>query len=185
MIGVAASLAFTLLIWLLGERLADIPHAADTGASRYYWKLIEPTTASRLTAWGFYLLHQVSFWALIAYAQRTAGRIRPRYSNSLRSANYLALGVNGFFVALHLVQTHLWYDGLAQDVSIWSALGSVVVMLVWVLLMENPRRGLFFGKKIGFPRRLTEVARRYHGYYFAWAIVYTFWYHPMEPPAAT
>ena len=79
-IGVAASLAFTLLIWLLGERLADIPHAADTGASRYYWKLIEPTTASRLTAWGFYLLHQVSFWALIAYAQRTAGRIRPRYT---------------------------------------------------------------------------------------------------------
>ena len=88
--------------------------------------------------------------------------------------------MNGFFVALHLVQTHIWYDGLAQDVSIWSALGSVVVMLVWVLLMENPRRGLFFGSKIGFPRRLTEVARRYHGYYFAWAIVYTFWYHPME-----
>ena len=129
---------------------------------------------------GFYLLHQVSFWALIAYAQRTAGRNRPRYSNSLRSVNYLALGVNGFFILLHLVQTHLWYDGLAQDVSIWSALGSVVVMLVWVLLMENPRRGLFFGKKIGFPRRLTEVARRYHGYYFAWAIIYTFWYHPME-----
>ena len=129
---------------------------------------------------GFYLLHQVSFWALIAYAQRTAGRSRPRYSNSLRSVNYLALGVNGFFILLHLVQTHLWYDGLAQDVSIWSALGSVVVMLVWVLLMENPRRGLFFGKKIGFPRRLTEVARRYHGYYFAWAIIYTFWYHPME-----
>ena len=32
----------------------------------------------------------------------------------------------------------------------------------------------------GFPRRLIEAARRYHGYYFAWAIVYTFWYHPME-----
>ena len=118
--------------------------------------------------------------ALIAYAQRTAGRRRPRYSNSLRSVNYPALGVNGFFILLHLAQTHLWYDGLAQDVSIWSALGSVVVMLVWVLLMENPRRGLFFGKRIGFPRRLTEVARRYHGYYFAWAIAYTFWYHPME-----
>ena len=46
--------------------------------------------------------------------------------------------------------------------------------------MENPGRGLFFGRKIGFLRRLTEVARRPHGYYFAWAIVYTFWYHPME-----
>ena len=51
-----------------------------------------------MTAWGFYLLHQVSFWALIAYAQRTAGRSRPRYSTSLRSVNYLALGVNGFFI---------------------------------------------------------------------------------------
>ena len=27
---------------------------------------------------------------------------------------------------------------------------------------------------------LLEVARKYHGYYFAWAIIYTFWYHPME-----
>lgn len=179
-IGTAASLGFTALIWLLAGWLADVPHAPDAGASWYYWKLIEPTTASRLTAWGFYLLHQVSFWALIAYAQRTIGRSRPRYSKSLRSVNYLALGVNGFFVVLHLVQTHIWYDGLAQDVSIWSALGSVVVMLVWVLLMENPRRGLFFGKKVTFPRRLADAARRYHGYYFAWAIVYTFWYHPME-----
>ena len=179
-IGTAASLAFTGLIWLLAGSLAEVPHAPDAGASWYYWKLIEPTTASRLTAWGFYLLHQVSFWALIAYAQRTAGRSRPRYRRSLRAVNYLALGVNGFFVVLHLVQTHIWYDGLAQDVSIWSALGSVVVMLVWVLLMENPRRGLFFGKKVAFPRRLTDAARRYHGYYFAWAIVYTFWYHPME-----
>ena len=179
-IGTAASLAFTGLIWLLAGRLADVPHAADAGASWYYWKLIEPTAASRLTAWGFYLLHQVSFWALIAYAQSTVGRSRPRYSRSLRTVNYLALGVNGFFVVLHLVQTHLWYDGLAQDVSIWSALGSVVVMLVWVLLMENPRRGLFFGAKVRFSRRLADAARRYHGYYFAWAIVYTFWYHPME-----
>ena len=22
--------------------------------------------------------------------------------------------------------------------------------------------------------------RRYHGYYFAWAIIYTFWFHPIE-----
>ena len=63
-IGTAASLVFTGLIWLLSGWLADVPHAPDAGASWYYWKLIEPTAASRLTAWGFYLLHQVSFWAL-------------------------------------------------------------------------------------------------------------------------
>ncbi len=178
--GVVFSVAFTALIWLLAGRLAGIPHAEDAGASWYYWKLIDPTLAGRLTAWGFYLLHQVAFWAVILYAQRTIGRGSPRYSGSLRLANGLALGVNGFFIALRVVQTHLWYDGLAQDVSIWSSLGSVAVMLVWVLLMENPRRGLFFGKKIAFPTRVTSVARRYHGYYFAWATVYTLWYHPTE-----
>lgn len=25
----------------------------------------------------------------------------------------------------------------------------------------------------------TRVLRKYHGYYFAWATIYTFWYHPM------
>ena len=179
-VGVVFSVAYTAVIWLLAGRLADVPHAEDAGASWYYWKLIDPTLASRATAWGFYLLHQVAFWAVILYAQRTIGRGTPRYSGSLRLANGLALGVNGFFIALRVVQTHLWYDGLAQDVSIWSSLGSVALMLVWVLLMENPRRGLFFGKKIAFPKRVTSVARRYHGYYFAWATVYTLWYHPTE-----
>ena len=177
--GVAFSVAFTLLIWLLGDLLDAVPDAGDAGASWYYWKLIDPTLTSRLTAWGFYLLHQVSFWAVIAYAQRTIGRASPRYSDALRLANGLAFAVNGFFIALHMLQTHLWYDGLGQDVSIWSSLGSVALMLVWVLLMENPRRGLVFGKKIAFSKRVTSVARRYRGYYFAWATVYTFWYHPM------
>ena len=129
-VGVLFSVGFTALIWLLADRLADVPHAEDAGASWYFWKLIDPTAASRLTAWGFYLLHQVAFWAVIVYAQRTIGRGTPRYSGSLRLANGLALTVNGFFIALRVVQTHLWYDGLAQDVSIWSSLGSVAVMLV-------------------------------------------------------
>ena len=179
-IGVIFSFTITAVIWLLGDWLAGIPHAEDSGASWYYWKLIDPTLASRLTAWGFYLLHQVAFWAVIAYAQLTIGRNKPRYSNSLRLPNSLALAINGFFIALRVVQTHVWYDGLAQDVSIWSSLGSVALMLVWVILMENPRRGLFFGKKVGFPKRVISVARRYHGYYFAWATVYTLWYHPAE-----
>ena len=118
-------------------------------------------------------MHQIAFWAVIAYAQLTIGRNKPRYSNSLRLANGLALVVNGFFIALRVVQTHVWYEGLAQDVSIWSSLGSVALMLVWVILMENSRRGVFFGKKVSFPKRVVSVARRYHGYYFAWATVYT------------
>ena len=71
-------------------------------------------------------------------------------------------------------------DGLAQDVSIFSSQGSVILMLVAILLMENQRRGLFWGKKVPLGKRVMSFVRKYHGYVFAWATVYTFWYHPME-----
>ncbi|HEU5317111.1 MAG TPA: hypothetical protein VFX49_13465 [Chloroflexota bacterium] len=174
--GVLFSFAFTGLIWLAGERLEAIPKLPDEGASWYYWKLPEPTLWSRATAWGGYAAHQLALWGLIVYAQR---RVR-RYTTGLHRVNLVALAVNAGFAVLHFVQTHVWYDGLAQDVSIFSSQGSVVLLLVWVLLMENDRRGLFFGRRAPFARELVRFARRYHGYVFAWAAVYTFWYHPME-----
>lgn len=173
--GIAFSLLFTLLIWWGGQRLEAVRLLPDQGASWYYWKLPNPTFWTRFTAWGFYALHQLAFWGLIYYAQT---RVK-KYSTRLHRVNAWALGVNAFFILLHFFQTHLWYDGLAQDVSIWSSQASVVLLLVWVLLMENSRRGLFFGKKVPLGKRITRFARKYHGYYFAWAIVYTFWYHPM------
>ena len=175
-IGIAASWLATFLVWALGGALEQIPHLEDSGASWYYWQLIEPTFWSRATAWGFYSLHQIAFWATIFMAQRQ----RPAYSGKLHPTNVAALAVNAGFIGLHFLQSHLWYDGLAQDVSIWSSQASVVVLLVWVILIENDRRGVFFGAKVPFPRRLRQVAVRYHGYFFAWATVYTFWYHPME-----
>jgi len=174
--GVAFSLIFTGIIAWAGQRLASIPHLPDTGYEWYYWRLTEPTFWSRTTAWGFYLAHQVTLWGLIYYAQT---RVK-RYTTGLHRVNIVALGANAFFVLLHFVQTHIWYDGLAQDVSIFTSQGSVIVLLVWVLLMENSRRGLFFGKKAPISQRVIQFARKYHGYFFAWAIVYTFWYHPME-----
>jgi hypothetical protein len=175
--GILFSLAFSALIWWAGQRLASVPHLPDTGPSWYYWKLPEPTFWSRATAWGFYLLHQFSIWGLIYFAQSRG----TRYTTGLHRFNIAALAANAFFILLHFVQTHLWYDGLAQDVSIWSSQGSVIVLLVWVLLMENNRRGLFFGKKLPIGQQIIRFARKYHGYLFAWATIYTFWYHPMEP----
>ncbi|MEJ2601536.1 MAG: hypothetical protein P8Z00_24650 [Anaerolineales bacterium] len=175
--GVLFSLVFTAVIWLAGSRLATIPHLPDQGAAWYYWKLPEPDLWARITSWGFYLLHQVISWGLILYAQR---RVR-KYTTGLQRINVIALAVNAVFILLHLVQTHLWYDGLAQDVSIWSSQASVIVLLVWVLLMENSRRGLFFGKKAPISKEIMRFARQYHGYFFSWAIIYTFWFHPMEP----
>lgn len=174
--GIAFSLLFTLLIWQMGARLESIPKLPDQGAAWYYWKLPEPTFWTRATSWGFYLLHQFAIWGLIYYAQT---RVK-KYVAGLHPVNIAALGINAFFILLHFLQTHIWYDGLAQDVSIFSSQGSVIVMLVWILLMENSRRGLFFGKKAPIGKEIIRAARKYHGYLFTWATIYTFWYHPME-----
>lgn len=176
--GIIFSFLFTAFIWVLRPYLPQIDFLPDTGASWYYWKLPEPTFWSRATAWGFYVMHQVAFWAVIYVAQKE----RPKYTRGLHRINVIALAVNAVFIVLHLFQTMIWYDGLAQDVSIWSSQGSVVLLLVLVLLMENQRRGLFFGKgkRIGWLNEAGRVVRKYHGYIFAWGIIYTFWYHPME-----
>jgi hypothetical protein len=175
--GIIFSILFTGMIWWAGARLASVPHLPDQGASWYFWKLPIPTVWGRITAWGLYALHQIAIWRLIFLAQQ---RIR-KYSTRLHRLNYIALGVNATFILLHFAQTHFWYDGLAQDVSIWSSQASVILLLVMVLLMENKRRGLIFGQKMPLGKEAIAFVRKYHGYFFAWGIVYTFWYHPMEP----
>lgn len=52
-------------------------------------------------------------WGLIYLAQR---RIT-RYTAGLHSFNVAALGLNALFILLHFAQTHIWYGGLAEDVS--------------------------------------------------------------------
>lgn len=174
--GVAAAALLTGLVWLLGQPLRAVELLPDQGASWYYWKLPEPTLWTRLSAWGLYAAHQLALWGVIYYAQT---RVR-RYTSGLHRVNVVALGVNFAFIALHEVQTLLFYDGLAQDVSIFSSQGSVVLLLVVVLLMENRRRGLFAGRPAPIAAEVVRFARKYHGYLFSWAAVYTFWYHPME-----
>ena len=53
-------------------------------------------------------------------------------------------------------------------------------VLVFVLFMENHERGLFFSASLPVDVVLTSLARKYHGYLFSWATIYTFWYHPCE-----
>lgn len=173
--GIAFSLAFTALIWWLGERLNTIPLLPDQGAWWYYWKLPHPSTWTRLSAWGLYALHQVSFWWLIYYAQT---RVK-KYGSGLQRVNLWALGLNAIFISLHLLQSQLWYDGLAQDTLVWSSQGSVILMLCVILIMENRRRGMFFGVRAPFTQQVVSFVRTYHGYLFSWATVYTFWFHPM------
>ena len=153
-----------------------INFAPDLGGFDYLWKLPDPTFWSRATAWTGYILHQSLIWGLIYWAQTN----KLKYSKGLHPVNIIALAGSAVFILLHLVQTHLWYDGLAQDTHIMSAQGSVVILLVMVIMIENRRRGMFFGKRAPFVDTSADFLRKYHGYYFSWAVIWTFWYHPME-----
>lgn len=175
LLGVAASALLTFGVWLGGFRLADQPLLPDRGASWYEWKLPDPTVWTRLSAWGGYVAHQLVAWALIYYAQT---RVRS-YSRTLHPVNVVALLANLGFIVVHQVQSQVFYDGLAQDVSIYSSQGSVILVLVVVLLMENRRRGMAFGRPAPIKDEIIGFARKYHGYLFSWAAIYTFWYHPM------
>ncbi len=170
-----ASAALTGFIAALGPLLASVPHLPDRGASWYFWKLPAPTFWSRITSWGFYGLHQVSVWVLLIL-----GRRENAHPRTLSRINIAFLAVNLFFILLHILQTHLWYDGLAQDVPIWSSQYSVIVMLVIMLFLLNPRRGLILGKRMPYSAEGLRFANRWHGPYISWALVYTFWFHPTE-----
>ncbi len=175
-ISLCVSAALIILIWALGGRLADIPHLPDAGASWYYWQLADPTAASRISAWIGYALHQLFIFAVILRARKQ----QVRDGKLINPFNIAALTGNLLFILLHLVQTHIWYDGLAQDVPIWTSQGSVIVMLVLTLVMLTPKRGFILGIKISIPRNGTLFLQKIHGIFIAWALVYTFWFHPME-----
>ena len=141
----------------------------------YPWKLPDPSVFSRSVVWTLYACHQIGIWYLIRKAQSQ----NLKYVKGLHSINVQALLLNAVFICLHIVQTRLTYDGLAQDVPEFSALASVALMLFVIIIMENDRRGVFFGKRALVPSGVGPMVRKYHGYYFAWAITYTFWYHPV------
>jgi hypothetical protein len=176
LLGLFGSALFAFLIGISAGGLASFQIIGKTVPFAYPWRLVDPTTLSHLTAWAGYLLHNLTVWILIFLAQRS----RPKFSNQMRWFNWALIGVNIFFIVLHWLQSHLWYDGLAQDVPELTALGSVALLLMVVIILETPRRGLIFGKKFKFKPQFMQIVRKVHGYLFSWAIIYTFWYHPTE-----
>ncbi len=174
----AFSIVVTGAIWLVSPLLEPFRQTLlpDTGASWYYWKLPKPELWASVSMWVLYLAHQVTVWYLIA---RLKTEPRPKPGRIGRINLYLLIA-NGVFVLLHLVQSVLFYDAIAQFTPVFSSQGSVIVMLVMMLILLNGRRGLFFGKRVSLPPLGVSVTQSVHGYYIAWAIVYTFWFHPME-----
>ncbi len=154
-----------------------IPHPEDGFV--YEWQLAEPQALAQLTAWLGFALHQLLIWGTIYYAQSRYGK--RDYGSRLKPVNIWALGINFIFIVLHYFQTMVFYDGIAQDLPSWTAQFAVALMLIIILGIENQRRGLFFGKKVKFRRAFTNGLRKYHGYFFSFAVIYTFWFHPMIP----
>ena len=177
---VAVSAGLCALIFLLGGRLAGIPHLPDEGAHWYFWKHAQPSAAGRISVWTGYILHQLFVWAVIFRARKADSVKVDSNGGNAGIYNIVLLIGNVFFILLHLLQTHLWYDGLARDVPIWTSQGSVIVMLILTLVMLSPRRGFILGRRIGLPPKAVKVLHLIHGPYIAWALVYTFWFHPME-----
>lgn len=183
---VDASIIFSIIIcigivamggWLLQFELATPP--ADDIGFFYEWQLAEQTYWGQLTAWLGFAVHQLLIWGTIFYGQKHY--TKRDYSNQLRPVNWVALGINFVFILLHYAQTYFFYDAIAQDIPSWTAQFAVALMLIVILGMENQRRGLFFGKKVSFKKTFTDALRKYHGYFFSFAVIYTFWFHPMVP----
>jgi len=170
----------------------------DCTANWYFWKLPydHVSTLSRAMVWLFYATHQIFVWALIYKAQlenspENRKKGTSKYSGNIRWYNVALLLVNALFHVLHLVQTHWTYDGLAQDTAINSSQASVVLLISLIMLLEYRDRGCFFmwpnprhdgkwSKRLRLNQKPINLVRKYHGYYFAWSIIYTFWYHPFE-----
>jgi len=175
---IAAAVLATVALLTIRPFIDHVAFAPDQGFNWYYWKRPDPDTLSRASAWGAYVLHQLFIWGVIWWAQANRDRLRDR--NRMHPVNWIALGGTAFFVALHYLQTAVFYDGLGQDLPVITSQGSVILLLVVVLLMEAPRRGLFFGAGRSWFASIKPILIRYHGYYFAWAITFTYWYHPMD-----
>jgi uncharacterized membrane protein YhdT len=174
--GVLLSVAFTAIIAITAANLTGFEIVGKTVPFAYPWRLSVPNAMARLTAWGLYLTHNMIAWVIIFLAQRQ----KPKYGHDLRWFNWAMVVTSTVFILLHIVQTQIWYDGLAMDVPELTALGSVAIMLAIIIILETPRRGLMVGKKVKFHQQFMRIVREYHGYFFSWATIYTFWYHPTE-----
>ncbi len=177
-IGLSFAAIYTTIIFLLDPLLNETTLLPDQGSTWYFWKLPDRETITMIIVWTFYVIHQLLVW----YAFYKARHSNPVWGTKLKKWNYFSLVVNVVFGILHIVQSHIWYDGLAQDVPIWTSQGSVIIMLVMMLTMENKRRGLIAGKSVPYPepfaKEMRTILKEYHGYIFLWAFTYTFWFHP-------
>ncbi len=168
---IVVAFLLVLVIVIVDPIVSDVTLAPDTGARHYYWKLTERNSINMLIVWSLFIIHFVGNIYLIKRRMKDRSREFTRGNLELLIFNFV-------LIALHFVQSIIGYDGLAQDVSVFSSQYSVILMLVVILLIEIPRRGLIFGYKLKLGRSSINLLYAIHGFIFTFAIVYTFWFHP-------
>ena len=131
--GTILSAILTAIIAVTAVRLTGFQIVGSTVAFAYPWRLVEPTVMSQLTAWVGYVLHNIFVWGIIYIVRKN----KPKFRSELRWYNWALLIGNLVFVGLHILQTQVYYDGLAQDVPEITALGSLA------LIVSTLKLGLF------------------------------------------
>ncbi len=171
-ISILGSFFLVLLIYLFNPITSDVFLLPDKGPSWYYWKLPTRDTLTMVIVWGLFIIHLLGNYFLIR--KRMVKKER-----SFIKENFYLLFFNLIFILLHFIQTIFFYDGLAQDVPIFSSQYSVILILVTLILMQINNRGIFFNIKIKVPQKAMKLLYSIHGIIFTFAIVYTFWFHPV------
>jgi hypothetical protein len=103
------------------------------------------------------------------------------------------LYTNAFFMGLKLLSNAITYNAMSSHLPLWFGQGAVFNMLLIVLAMQVPVRGMCCGAcsrgcKVGKTQiskgeYWTEMAmfmRKYHGYYIAFGVTSDWYYHPLE-----
>lgn len=150
------------------------------------------------SAWIFFTLHFIFMTSMVLWSQNkhstTDSHNCPQpaspdwcgWSTHLDTINCVTIIGNILFAILRIVQTHIWYDGLAHDVSEVTSMGAVFIVVAIAILMQQTERGIVFGYSLQSETfiLLTNIMRRFHGYIFVWGILFVFWYHPVETGGA-
>lgn len=171
-LSILTSIVLVFLIIFLDPLTSNVLLLEDKGAFWYFWKLPKRDNLTMIIVWSLFIFH---FLINIFFIKK---RLKEN-SREFNKTNLLLLLTNFIFILLHLIQTILFYDGLAQDVPIFTSQYSVILLLVLLLVMLMPKRGLFFSFKIKLPNKALKFLYSIHGILFLFAIVYTFWFHPM------
>lgn len=168
---VLIALLLTLVIIVIDPLVSDVSLMPDTGPKHYYWQLADRNALNMLIVWTMFGLQLYGNIHFIRIRQQDKRR-------EFTSVNLQILLFNLLFIIIHFIQSIFGYDGLAQDVSVFSSQYSVILVLVMIILIQVPRRGIIFGKKLKIDKQAMSILYRIHGFLFTFAIVYTFWFHP-------